>query len=244
LKQATNPADWQRLTKALVRLKSDLAAKIAREEKLRAALSDAKNHHQKMLGISRQTQKAAQVAVTMLKKRKILMSRNPRSRSTDALDAEKASTRVKDVIAALRRTADWRRDQLTQKRTSSASTSWVQSLLGVAAPLKKSIWHKMHRRRQQIVLRPCVETFVEDLKSSVKDALRTSLAKKGVDKEMSLEDELVKAEQLFLLATYPVAPTEPLPSTPPSSSSKPWAEPGMFFPHYLDFLSCRLTKKS
>lgn len=213
----------------MLKCKTDLANKIAREEKLRAALNDAKNHHQKMLGVSRQTQKAATVAVTMLKKRKALLNRSSRAKSTDALDAEKASTRVKDVIAALRRTADWRREQLNQKRSSSASSSWVQSLPGIAAPLKKSLWHKMHRRRHQIVLRPCVETYVEDLKSDVKEALRTAQAKKGAEKDPYFEDELVKAEQLFLLANYPLSPEKRLPSLPPSSSSEQWAEPGKLF---------------
>lgn len=119
-----------------------------------------------------------------------------------------------------------RRDQLFQKRNSSTSSTWVQNLPGLSGPLKRSLWYKMHRRRQQIVLRPTFISLLDDLLKQV-ESKDTSL-KGGVPDE-SIELKLKKAEQVYLLATHPVAPKgETIPTIPAGSASTPWAEPGMY----------------
>jgi hypothetical protein len=113
--------------------------------------------------VAKQAQKAAATAATLFRKRKLMIQdklKSNKQRLSETAESERASTRVTDVIAALKKTADRRREQLNQKRSSSASSTWVQGLPGIPGPLKKSLWHKMHRRRrQQIFLRPSLEFF-------------------------------------------------------------------------------------
>lgn len=168
----------------------------------------------------KEAQRAA-IAASAAAKRKKALQKESRSKLRDVDETELASIRVKDTIAALSITADKRRDQLNQKRNSSTSSTWVQTLPGLPGPLRKSLWYKMHRRRQQIVLRPSLESLRADLRRSVSKKLLASGLKND-----ALEAELLKAEQSFLLAIHPVAPAgDPLPSVPSSTS---WAEPGSF----------------
>lgn len=170
-------------------------------------VGETKQQTQKYLALAKQTQQAAALAAAALRNKKTLS------------DVDRASTRVKDTISALALTADKRREQLNLKRTSSTSNTWVQNLPGVPAPLRRSLWHKMHRRRQQIVLRPSQETLAADLKLSILKSLPDL-------PEASKAVELQKAEQAFLLAVHPVAPRqEGLPTVPSASS---WGEPGKF----------------
>ncbi len=174
-------------------------------------LGQLKQQIQKYMVLKKQTQRNAAIASAALKKRKTMT------------DGERSSTRVKDMVASLSLLADKRRDQLNQKRTSSTSSTWVQNLPGVPGPLRRSLWHKMHRRRQQIVLRPSQESLAVDLKSSILKSLANIESLKDLS-EASKTVELQKAEQAFLLAVHPVAPQHfELPSVPSTSS---WGEPG------------------
>lgn len=135
------------------------------------------------------------------------------------------SNRIKDTIAAFALAADKRREQLNQKRTSSTSSTWIQSLPGVPGPLKKSLWYKMHRRRQQIVLRPSPESLSAELQTSVKKSLLKSEVLRPGAATTVMAGELQKAEQAFLLAAYPLKADGESSSAVPTSSSA-WAEPG------------------
>lgn len=79
----------------------------------------------------------------------------------------------------------------------------------------------MHRRRQQIVLRPSMEVLLSDMKRDVEETTKGVLAQ---SKNLSREEVAQRSEAMFLLAAYP-ASSEPLP-VPQSSSSDSWAEPG------------------
>lgn len=151
-------------------------------------------------------------------------SKPSKQRLSETAESERASARVSDVIGAFKKTADRRRDQLTQKRSSSASSTWVQGLPGIPGPLKKSLWHKMHRRRrQQIVLRPPFDYMVDELKSKVTERIKPAKDPKQDTKD----DPAVRAEQLFLLAVHPLAPSSGvLSSVPSTATTAPWAEPG------------------
>jgi hypothetical protein len=144
---------------------------------------------------------------------------------SDPTEPERPSSRVKDAVSALRISTEKRREQLNQKRISSTSSAWAQSLPGVPGALKKSLWHKMHRRRQQVVLRPSLESLAADLRTSVSE-----IPAPGGNRPLkaySVEEEIQKAEQLFLLSMHPAAPVEePLRSVPSSGSNDQWAEPG------------------
>ena len=119
-----------------------------------------------------------------------------------------------------------RRDQLNQKRNSSTSSNWVQSLPGLPGPLRRSLWYKMHRRRQQIVLRPTFISMLTNMRSEIESKYESiHNGTRHVSSEV-MEDELIKAEQSYLLVTHPVGSVnEDLPSVPLSSV---WAEPGTY----------------
>jgi len=177
----------------------------------------------------RQATKAATAAATSLKKKRAQISdaRSNRSRPrvSETAEAERASTRVADVIGALQKTAEGRREQLNQKRSSAASSTYVQSLPGLSSALKKSLWHKMHRRQQKIVLRPNMEFILSDMKETV-EATAFYARERSSRKHSTKEEIALRAEQLFLLSAFPEQGSPASPSTPPSDSHAEWAEPG------------------
>jgi hypothetical protein len=134
---------------------------------------------------------------------------------------------VSDTIGYLELTAGLRRDELNTKRNSSTSSAWVQSLPAVPGPLKRSFWYKMHRRRQQIVLRPTFTSLLSDLKKRLQKDLKNHFAASNVTSDVPhdiVESEFIRAEQKYLLATHPIAPEGG--EIPASPSSTSWAEPG------------------
>ncbi len=207
----TNPSDREKLLQATAKYKGAVETAEKNVKMAQVKLGQLKQQIQKYMLLKKQTQRAAAVAAAALKKRKTMT------------EGERSATRVKDTVAALSLLADKRRDQLNQKRTSSTSSTWVQNLPGVPGPLRRSLWHKMHRRRQQIVLRPSQEGLALDLKESVLKSLSNIDGLKDMP-ENKKAAELEKAEQAFLLAVHPVASKDTeLPSMP---STSPWGEPG------------------
>lgn len=128
-------------------------------------------------------------------------------------------------ISSFKRTAEKRRGQLTAKRSSSASSTWVQGLPDIPGALKKSLWHKMHRRRrQQVVLRPSEDQVIDELKSIIRKQFQNAPTKGKDNKEAQ---SLERAEQLFLLAAHPASTNgKMLPITPSTTTNDPWGEPG------------------
>lgn len=172
-----------------------------------------------------QAQRATASLASSIKKKKMMLHevKSGRLDLSYADTPDKAENRVKDSTAVLNMTADMRREQLNQKRNSSASSTWVQNLPGLPASLRKSLWYKMHRRRQQIVLRPSSASIISDLKKQVRSKFCSSRGTQRLSDD-ALEAQLVRVEQLFLLATHPVAPVGNNLSSIPTASS--WAEPG------------------
>mmetsp|Transcript_30119 Transcript_30119/g.45918 ORF Transcript_30119/g.45918 Transcript_30119/m.45918 type:complete len:1314 (+) Transcript_30119:68-4009(+) len=218
--------DQQKLAQASHRYKTNAETAVNQEKLVRKALGEAKGHSQKMQAIAKQTQKATGSASTLFRKKKALLqdkSKNCKQRVSETAESERASARVHEVIGSFKKTADRRREQLTQMRSSNASNTWLQGLTGVPTPLRKSLWYKLYRRRrQQIVLRPSLDFLVLELKKQIESS---NLSKEG--KNQDDKDILLRAEQLFLLAAHPVAPINgPLPNLPSATTNEPWAEPG------------------
>lgn len=143
-----------------------------------------------------------------------------------AKSVENPTTRVKETINILGLTADMRRDQLNQKRNSNTSSHWVQSLPGVPGPLRRSLWYKMHRRRQQIVLRPTFSSMLSNMRNEIESKMAsTDTSIRRTSKE-AIEDKLIEAEKLYLLVTHPAEKLNENLSSLPSSSA--WAEPGTY----------------
>lgn len=193
-------------------------------------LHECKEKVQSMHNLVKNAQRNYSMAATLLQKKLALsngsnLSKSGRSsRQTIAVDEDdRAAFRVRDIIGALRVTADRRRDQSDQKKNTGFSSAWVQSFPGLPSSLKKSLWHKMHRRKQQVILRPTPESLVSDLRTNV--AIVTASKYNDRDKMEKIENEMMKAEQLYLLATHPFT-TDSLPHVPPTKSSENWSEPG------------------
>ena len=205
---------------ATMKYKSALEGSEKRAKAAQLKMNEAKQHTQKYLALAKQSQREAMVAIAALKKKKT--ADEAKLKPGGGGDGQMAG-RVKDTIAAFALTAEKRREQLNQKRTAYTSSTWLQSLPRVSLPLRKSLWHKMHRRRQQIVLRPSPESLTNELRRSVRKQLEKSEDWNARDKK-SMEAELEKAEQAFYLAAHPVLPLGETVSAVPSSSA--WAEPG------------------
>ena len=229
---STNASDRQKLVQASTRFKKNIDTAETRHKITQKAATDAKATLLKIQTTLKQTQKVALTAGALFKKRKAMMEsahngKHVKSKLSEAAGLERATTRVSDTIAAFKQTADRRREHLTQKRSSTNSSTWVQALPGVSGPLKKCLWDKMHRRKVSVVLRPCLDFQLDELKTrirarSITNSKETSPTRKESE---ALEAEL-QAEQLFLLYTNPVAHLSAMPSIPPVSANDPWAEPG------------------
>ena len=230
--QAANPSDRQELMKAAVQYKTILETAMRRDQQMKRKLAETKTKTQKLTAQAKNAMKNATIAATILKKKRVLAmssteaSQGSRSsRQSEAIEVEKASVRVKDVVSSLRKTAEKRRNQCLQKQSNKFNDAWVQSFPGLSSSLKKSLWQKMHRRKQQIILRPSEESLFNGLRERIIQNVAANRSSRPSQRKVSLEAEVVKAEQLFLLATHPVA-TRELSAVPSSKSADGWAEPG------------------
>jgi hypothetical protein len=226
----TSLSDQQELSKVMAKHTNSHDAALQQVSIVKQRLLECKEKVQSMHNLVKNAQKNYSLAATLLQKKLALsngsnLSKSGRSsRQTIAVDDDdRAAFRVKDIIGALRVTADHRRDQSDQKKNTGFSSAWVQSFPGLPSSLKKSLWHKMHRRKQQVILRPTPESLVSDLRTSV--AIVTASKYSDRDKMEKIETEMMKAEQLYLLATHPFS-TDSLSCVPPTKSSENWSEPG------------------
>lgn len=221
-----NQDDQQQLQKALFTYNANVEKALAQEKNARQGLSDLKSRLQKLHAVAKTTQKNYLLIATVLRKRKTAAAAMlSGEQQLEPHDAERSSTRVKDVIAALRKAADKRRDNMNEKKSNN---SWLQSHPGVPTSLKKSLWHKMHRRKHPIILRPTPESSVNELRSKIVDAANAALQNniRPQKQKQSVDEQFLKAEQLFLLATHPCV-DEQLPTAPQKNSNiENWAEPG------------------
>jgi hypothetical protein len=224
----------------MMRYKNNLDQATQKAKMSKQTLAETKAKVQKLQAVVKTAQKNFNLSITILKKKQSLASTatggaaefaggrgSKTTKQTEAAEsAERASFRVKDVIGALRKTAERRRDQSDQKKSTSFSSAWVQSFPGLPSSLKKSLWHKMHRRKQQIILRPTPESLITELRASVAVTVAAKCGgRSSAEKMETIEAEMMKAEQLYLLATHPLA-DETIASVPPAKSSDNWAEPG------------------
>ena len=192
-----------------------------RDKAIRDKLEEINAAMQKRQSQIAQARRAVQSMAIDVKRRKVHIEEAQAGRQL--LTNHSSANRVGDSIDLLEATADLRRAQFNHKRNSSTSSAWVQSLPALPGPLKRSLWYKMHRRRQQVVLRPTFTSLLEDLRKHVKEKHKTT---PGISDE-AVEAELIRAEQSYLLATHPIKPRGENVSSVPAGHS--WAEPGKHF---------------
>jgi len=224
---SNNPSDARKLIQAALKYKMAIENAEKRSTATKSKLVELQSSHVNRVENKKQGHQTSLALNGTIKSKeeKIEEVRKGRLNLVQAKSAENPTTRVRDTIDILNLTADMRRDQLNQKRNSSTSSNWVQSLPGLPGPLRRSLWYKMHRRRQQIVLRPTFISMLTNMRSEIESKYK-SIHNNGTRRVSSevMEDELIKAEQSYLLVTHPVGSVdEDLPSVPLSSV---WAEPG------------------
>ena len=87
------------------------------------------------------------------------------------------------------------------------------------------------------MLRPSPESIILDLRNHVEQSLKAKgltvpsgkIERGGSAAQAAFDEAQLRAEQELLLAIHPVlSPKEKLLSTPSSSSSSAWAEPGKY----------------
>ena len=123
-------SDRTKLSQAISKYRGNLETTQSRQKAAELSLNDTKGRTQKMMTLARQAQKAAAAAAAALRKKRSMQSHASRGsvRLSETAEAERAASRVADVISVLHKTAEGRREQLNQKRSSSASSTWVQAL--------------------------------------------------------------------------------------------------------------------
>lgn len=208
--------------KALMHYSTNIENCSNKEKASREQALETRSRLQKLQIQSKAALKNSTLATSLLKRKKAELASTGSRSSLEGGDPAKSS-RVRDVLGALRKVAEKRREQLNQKRSSTFSSAWVQSFPGLPSALKKSLWHKMHRRKHQGVLRPTAEAMITELRSFVQDSLKPASGES--DGKVDMEAELQRAEQLFLIATHPL--DEDCPIVPPTkSTTEDWGEPG------------------
>ncbi|KAG7367270.1 hypothetical protein IV203_029941 [Nitzschia inconspicua] len=216
---ATNPGDKEKLNQALMKWRSALENGQKRDRAIREKIAEAKGIAQKKQSQVNQAQRTLRAMAVDVKKRRTQVDdvRSGKAKPSNRYDRGPVS----DSINLLKTTAGLRRDELNSKRNSSTSNAWVQSLPSIPGSLKRSFWYKMHRRRQQIVLRPTFASLLSDLQKQV----GLKLSSLGLPQE-KVDSELIRAEQNYLLAIHPIAPEGETVSSSPSATT--WAEPGWY----------------
>jgi hypothetical protein len=196
----------------------------AKETSIRKAYMEKRSKVQKLQVLVKTAQKNSLLATNALKKKKsallVAKSGSGPKKEGDSGDVSTSQNRYDDTMLIMRKAADMRREEVNKKKMPTFSATFVESHPELPEPLKKGLLHIMHRRKYHIVLRPMEEDLLSELRSSITTSLKQMEAG-----EVSIDDELLKAEQLFLLSSHPTA-SGLLPSVPPSKNNEPWAEPG------------------
>jgi hypothetical protein len=218
---APNPNDKQKLEGAVNDIKTKLANAEEKDKLAKQRAIETKAKREKLAQALKVAQRNVVLITSAVKQRQVVLSGRATPKQLEAFASERSSSRVKGVIGSLKKVADHRRDRMNEKKSSSVSMTWLQSFPGLPTSLKKSLWHKMHRRKQQIVLRPTHASFMNELRASVLATASSSTAKAS----HNIDDQLVKVEQLFLLATHPASDAN-LSSVPVTRNEHQWAEPG------------------
>jgi hypothetical protein len=220
-----NPSDRDKLQNAVNELKRKMENYIQNEKSVAASVVEARARFQQLQSVAKTAQKNVSMVVNGVRHKRAMITGSVTGRGSNVNMYETSENRVRTVIAALRKAADKRGDELIQRKSSSVNSQWIQSFPELPTALKKSLWHKMHRRKQQIILRPAAETFVDELRLAVLDGAKSAGTATSPEKQSDVDEALVRAEQIFLLAMHPVAKEGALPSVPPKNSDD-WAEPG------------------
>ena len=194
---------------------------------IQTKIGEAKASLQKKNASIKQAQRNATALANTVKKRtqtlQQVKSGNLQLHQIEGMDS--FSARVKWHTTALDATAGKRRAELLHKRNSNSSKTWDQTFPGLSSMLKRSLYFKMHRRRQQIVLRPSFTSTMTDLRQIV-EKKHVERSTKGVISDELVDADVQAAEQRYLLASHPLAPRGEKVSSVPDADG--WAEPGPY----------------
>lgn len=220
----TTPKQSETLISNDRRFKQAVEQSLQREKLGRDKLAEIKQFISEKSNEVAAAKRSITTIAMFLKKKKLALQEQANARTkviTD--DASRVSTRVADIVSALKITADRRREQLSLKRSGSKKDLWIQNLPGLPNALRSSLYHKMHRRRQQIVLRPPINYYLPDLREKVEHRITEADAGKKTSK-YDIDEEALEAERKLLVAMHPLE--ESFGTTPTAPPAATWAEPG------------------
>ena len=212
-----NPSDKQQLLKAYSVFKSEIETYVKQENICRQALVDAKRLVLKMHQILQISKKKAEDADMELKQGRIKTISGAKN------DSESTNFTTEDILSILKSSIEERRQQINDDINIVP-----QSLCG---------------KRHIIILRPTMQAIMDDVENKTEIKLQAKNMKNHDEKYRMINEDVesnlrahdvsnslqhkMKAEQLMLLALYPMAPNTPLPSIPSNVGKfKTWAEPG------------------
>jgi len=216
----------------IARFDTNITAAFEKEKAARDRHTLCKKKVQKLQLSAKSTQRSSVLAAAIVKKRKLmaytLNRKTGKAKASVDANSERILPRMKDVMGMLSRVARKRRDQHNQKKSGNISSNWLQSHPNLPDNMKKNTWRRMHRRRYQIVLRPSTNYLCNELRSRIASSHASSAQGNENSKESlaaSLEEKMLKAEELFLRTCHPVAELG-LSAMPNSKSTESWGEPG------------------
>ena len=220
------------LENKILKYDNNIRVTMEKDKAMRDRHSDSKSKVQKFQLALKAAQRNAQIAALVVKKRKAGLASSASSSSRKgpgkSSNIDRPLPRVKDVMGALERLADKRREAHNTKKSGQITSTWLQTHPKLPDTLKKSVWRRMHRRKLQVVLRPSMELLCDEIRQRAAKSASESmkgLSKSAEETQSLVEEKMIRAEQLFLLSCHPEA-DPPAVSVPTSRSTEAWAEPG------------------
>jgi hypothetical protein len=229
--QETSEKNREELLKAVRKFTANMESQAQKLKIAKLSLEETATRLQKAVVAAKSIQKNYTLTSNQLKKKQAIASMvagtKMKGKQNEAVEMDRAAARVEDIIGSLHDLADKRRRNAEESRTSSFRNKWMESLPELSSAVKDSLYLRMQRRsKYNIILRPSPEALVNSLRAGVDAAAaKWPLGKTSVEKAAAIESAVEKAEQLFLLATHPLAAGDEA-SIPPASSKNRWAEPG------------------
>jgi hypothetical protein len=229
--QETSEKNRDELVKAIRKYTANMESQAQKLKMAKLSHDETDTRLQKSVAAAKSIQKTYSLTSNLLKKKQAIASMvagtKMKGKQTETVEIDRAAARVDDIIGSIHDLADKRRHNAEESRTASFRDKWMESLPELSSVVKDSLFLRMQRRsKYHIILRPTPETLVNSLRAGVDAAaMKWPVGKNSVEKAAAIESAVEKAEQLFLLATHPLASGDEA-SVPTSSSENRWAEPG------------------
>lgn len=227
----TSEKNREELKKAVGKFNANIEALAQKVKMTKLNHDEAATRLQKAVLTAKGIQKNCSLTSSVLKKKQAIASMAAGAKMTgkqiESVEIDRAASRVDDIIGSFHVVAKKRRRNAEQSRTAAFREKWRESIPELSPELADSLFLRMQRRsRHHVILRPSPEMLTTNLRSTVNvAAAKWPVGKNSTEKSAAIDAAVEKAEQLFLLATHPVATGDEA-RTPTSTADERWAEPG------------------